>query len=109
MLLLTTLTMPFVKGQSGNPAGRPEGATSPLSRTVKQTVLDVFNILQNDPQHSLEAFARKHPRDYYQIAAKLIPTEVKAEVYTPEGITINFIEDSGCKPIGTNPDGDTGS
>lgn len=101
--------MRYEKGESGNPSGRPKGAANIVTKTVKQTVLEVFNALQKDPKHNLKAFARKYPRDYYNIAAKLIPTEVKAEVYTPEGIQINFISDSDCKPIGTNPDAGQGS
>lgn len=66
----------YKKGESGNPNGRTPGAPNKLTRTVKEAVLAVFNELQNDPKHSLEAFAKKHPRDFYNIAAKLIPTEV---------------------------------
>lgn len=98
--------MPFKPGESGNAAGRPAGAVNVITKTVKQTVLEVFNILQNDPKHSLEAFARQYPRDYYQIAAKLIPTEIKADVYTPEGIRILLQPDAGCRPLGTVPESD---
>jgi len=96
--------MPFVKGKSGNPAGRPHGAISPYTATVKETVLRVFNELQSDPKHNLIAFARKYPKDFHIIAAKLIPTEVKAEVRVPEGIQVIFKSDPGCLPIGTDPD-----
>jgi hypothetical protein len=62
--------------------GRPVGSTNKLTRTVKQTVLEVFNKLQADPKANLEAFAKKCPRDFYQIAAKLIPQELNAKVQT---------------------------
>jgi hypothetical protein len=65
--------------QTGN-KGKPKGAKNKLTRTVKQAVLDVFNELQNDPKTDLKAFAKKFPRDFYQIAAKLIPTELDAKV-----------------------------
>lgn len=73
--------MAFEKGQGG----RPKGATNLLTRTVKGTVLDVFNKLQepdesNPDKMSLEKFAEKYPRDFYAIAAKLIPTEITAKV-----------------------------
>ena len=90
--------------KKGTAPGRPAGVKNKLTRTVKETVLEVFNELQSDPKHSLEAFARKYPRDYYQIAAKLIPTEVKAEVRVPEGIQVIFQSDPNCKPIGSDPD-----
>ena len=65
----------FKKGE-----GRPKGAQNKLTKTVKETVLSVFNELQGDEKHNLIAFAKKHPRDFYQIAAKLIPTDIKADV-----------------------------
>jgi hypothetical protein len=60
--------------------GRPKGAENKLTKTVKETVLAVFNNLQEDPKNSLGAFAEKYPRDFYQIAAKLIPTEITGTV-----------------------------
>lgn len=75
--------------KGGNP-GKPKGAVSHLTRTVKETVLAVFNELQADPAHDLKAFAKKNPRDFYAIAAKLIPTEVKATVET-ERVVVNLI------------------
>lgn len=67
---------PFKPGNKG----KPKGAKNKLTKTVKQSVLDVFNKLQDDPKANLEAFAKKYPRDFYNIAAKLIPTEVDATV-----------------------------
>lgn len=71
----------MAKFESGN-KGKPKGATNKLTRTVRETVLNVFDNLQGDPKHSLEAFAKKYPRDFYQIAAKLIPQEITAKVKT---------------------------
>lgn len=65
--------------KAGNP-GKQKGVQNKINRTVKQAVLDVFNSLQDDPKANLEAFAKKFPRDFYAIAAKLIPTEVDAQV-----------------------------
>jgi len=67
---------PFAKGEGG----RQKGVKNKITRTVKQAVLEVFNKIQEDPKANLEAFAKKYPRDFYQIAAKLIPTEVDASV-----------------------------
>jgi hypothetical protein len=63
---------PFAKGNTG----RPKGAKNKLTTTVKETVLNVFNEIQDDPKHSLIKFAKKYPRDFYNIAARLIPTEI---------------------------------
>lgn len=89
--------------KEGNP-GKPVGAKNKLTKTVKETVLAVFIDLQKDPKHSLKAFARRYPRDFYSIAAKLIPTEIKADVYTPEGIRIFLQPDPGCRPLGAIPE-----
>jgi hypothetical protein len=61
-------------------AGRPKGVQNKLTKTVKETVLAVFNDIQDDPKVNLLKFAQTYPRDFYAIAAKLIPTEVNANV-----------------------------
>jgi hypothetical protein len=78
----------FVKGQVQNPAGRPKGAIGKLNKTVKETVLNVFNNIQGDPKHNLEAFAKKHPKEFYLIASKLIPTEMIGSTETIIRVTI---------------------
>ena len=80
----------FKKGNGGG--GRPKGTPNKITKTVKETVLAVFNDLQSDPKNNLLEFGKKYPRDFYQIAAKLIPTEVKGE-----------IEVSGIKSIVIEP------
>jgi len=70
----------FKKGEA---KGRPKGAVNHLTaqmRTVKETVLRVFNELQEDPKTALKQFAHEYPRDFHQIAAKLIPNEITAQV-----------------------------
>lgn len=68
--------MPFKKGEGV----RPKGSTNHLTRTVKETVLAVFNDIQADPKVNLKAFAKRYPRDFYNIAAKLIPTEISGNI-----------------------------
>lgn len=82
--------MPFESGVSGNPSGRPVGAKDKLTKTVKETVLAVFNDLQDDPKNNLTAFAVKYPRDFYNIAAKLIPMDLKATIET-ENVKVNLV------------------
>lgn len=67
---------PFVKGNTAA-AGR---GPNKISKTVKETVLAVFNQLQGEAQYNLTAFAKKNTKEFYAIAAKLIPTEVQATV-----------------------------
>ncbi len=81
---------PFVKGQA---PGRIKGTKNKLTKSVRETVLQVFNELQGDPKDNLYAFAKKYPREFYNIASRLIPAEVNATV---EGETvIRFIRDEG--------------
>ena len=76
--------------QPGN-AGRPPGVQNKLSKTVRETVLEVFNRLQEDPNHSLEQFAKKEPAEFYKIAAKLIPTEITGTI--KQVITVTDVDD----------------
>lgn len=73
--------MPFEKGKDKT-GGRQMGGQNQLTKTVKETVLEVFNKIQEDPKVNLEQFAKKYPRDFYQIAAKLIPTEITGNIKT---------------------------
>lgn len=89
----------------GNP-GRPKGTPNKLTKTVKETVLQAFNKLQDDPSHNLDAFAKKYPRDFYTIAAKLIPTEVQAVVEA----SVNWNETKTyVQPDAAKPEADTGT
>ncbi len=67
---------PKKRGFSKGEGGRPKGAKNKLNKTVKETVLDVFNQMQEDPKKNLLEFGKKYPIHFYQMAAKLIPTEI---------------------------------
>lgn len=71
----------MAKFDKGNP-GKPKGAVNKVTKTVKEAVSIVFNKLQSEPdgKSDLESWARQRPSDFYQVAAKLIPTEVSATV-----------------------------
>jgi hypothetical protein len=73
----------FKKGES---KGRPKGAVNQLTKTVRDTVMAVFNNLQSDPIANLESWAKDQPTEFYKIASKLIPSEINAsvEVITPK-------------------------
>jgi len=78
----------FTKGNNANPNGRPVGAVNKINKTIKESVLNVFNKIQDDPQHNLETFAKKYPREFYLIASKLIPTEMIGSTETIIKVTI---------------------
>lgn len=88
--------MPFVKGKSGNLSGRPKGSENELTKkmkTVKETVLSVFNELQGEGSNvDLKTWATKNPTEFYKISAKLIPTEIKGEVAVIEKKLPSWIE-----------------
>ncbi len=85
--------MPFEKGKEKT-GGRKKGVQNQLTRTVKDTVLEAFNDLQSDPKNNIIAFAKKYPRDFYAIAAKLIPTEVKGNVNANGKILLEIVRKS---------------
>lgn len=73
--------MAFKKGE-GKPAGsgRKKGSQNKLTRTVKETVLAAFNELQDDPKANIVAWGKRNPKDFYAVAAKLIPTEITGQI-----------------------------
>lgn len=86
-----------VKGfQEGN-TGRQTGSTNKLTKTVRDTFESVFNTLQKDPKAKLSAWAKNNPTDFYKIASKLIPSEIKADVKVQADISLNFGNPSEAK------------
>jgi hypothetical protein len=80
------------KFKKGEATGRPKGAQNKLTRTVKETVLAVFDDLQSDPRSNLLSWGKDNPTEFYKIAAKLIPTEIKGEVAVIEKKLPSWIE-----------------
>ncbi len=85
--------MPFEKGHKKiEGTGRAKGTPNKLTKTVKETVLAVFNDLQNDPKANLLDWAKSEPTEFYKIASKLIPTEVNAQVEITKTLDIGYGE-----------------
>ena len=60
--------------------GREKGSLNVTSRSMKETVISTLAWLQGQPRSNMRAWANENPTQFYQIAAKLIPTEVSASV-----------------------------
>jgi hypothetical protein len=69
----------FKPGNKGKPKGADMHLTKQM-RTVKEVVLKAFNNLQEDPIVNIENWGKENPKDFYNIASKLIPTEISAVV-----------------------------
>ena len=85
--------MAFQKGHklaTGRPKGSENEATKQF-KTVREVVLSTFHKLQDNPKVNLEQFAIDNPREFYAIAAKLIPTEIKADVLVVKAVLPPFM------------------
>lgn len=67
---------PFEKGNKG----KPKGAVNKLTKTFKELLTESIKDLQLDKKANLTSWAKENPTEFYKIAAKLIPTEVTANV-----------------------------
>jgi hypothetical protein len=67
------------KFEKGNP-GKPKGAKNKLTISVKETVMAAFEDLQEDPKANIVTWGKENPGEFYKIAAKLIPTELNANL-----------------------------
>jgi hypothetical protein len=72
--------------------GREKGSLNVTSRSMKETVISTLEWLQTQPRSNMRDWAKDNPTPFYQIAAKLIPTEVNATV--KETIEVNLIRDN---------------
>lgn len=77
--------MPFVKGQSGNPAGRPKGAESKLGRAVKDAIAQAAEDLGGAAR--MVEWAKEDPKNeaafWTSIYPKLLPFTVSGDPDNP--------------------------
>ena len=68
-------------------SGRTKGTPNKLTRTVKEVLMAVFNELQSReggvpkyPGVNMFEWALREPTEFYRLAARLIPTEMRSMV-----------------------------
>ncbi len=71
--------MPFEKGKEKT-GGRQKGVVNKTTATFKELVSQTVQELQKNHKTSLASFAKNHPKEFWAIAAKLIPTELSGSV-----------------------------
>ena len=68
----------FLPGSSGNESGRPRGAKSRTSAAVKEALLRAFDEVGGEAW--LVKLAKSDPRTFAVLLARLLPSEIKAEL-----------------------------
>lgn len=79
--------------------GRPKGLQNKFTRSVKEAFGEAFAKLQEDPDahYALAVWGKDNPKEFYQLASKLIPTELDATV---RGSLVDVLSSFG-KPAGS--------
>jgi hypothetical protein len=68
-----------VEGSSGNPSGRPVESKNQFT-TLKSAFIEAFEEIGG--VDNLVEWARCNQTDFYRMLARLMPTEIKADVNT---------------------------
>lgn len=82
------------RGGKREGSGRKPGSLNKISRTVKENVIDVFQNL-GGVEH-MTAWAQENPNQFYNIYAKILPTQTEiggidgADI--PISIGLNFVK-----------------
>ena len=81
--------MAFKKGKSG----KPKGSHNKLTKSVKEAFEIAFNELQSDKNANLATWAKENTTDFYRLAAKLIPTDIKADIESKSDLLIKVVRE----------------
>ena len=68
----------FVKGQSGNPAGRHPGTPNRVTSAVREAVLAAFDEVGG--KNYLVRLAQDDPKTFCALLARLVPMQLRAEL-----------------------------
>jgi hypothetical protein len=101
--------VPARKGQKRTPgSGRKAGVPNKVTATVKSVFEQTFKDMQKDPKqpHALGQWAKTEPAEFYKLAAKLIPQDIKANLTGNVTLTPNvnlIVEAMGANLAGALP------
>jgi len=81
--------MPFVKGQSGNPNGRPPGIGNATSESIKETFAALLAGHEDKLQDALQKVYDKSPADFLkywiEISTRFVPQVSRQEITGKDG------------------------
>lgn len=73
--------------------GSRKGSPNKLTKSVKEAFEIAFNELQSDKNANLATWAKENTTDFYRLAAKLIPTDIKADIESKSDLLIKVIRE----------------
>ncbi len=89
--------MAFIKGQSGNPAGKPKGAVTKSTALLKDAILKAAE--QAGGEKGLVGYLVKQAEDtpgpFMALLGKVLPMQVAGDPDQPIGITFTWQKPSG--------------
>lgn len=71
------------KGKSGNPRGRKPGVPNKNTAQIKSAFVEAFE--KRGGTKALLKWAESNETEFYRLASKLIPSEIKGELTGPNG------------------------
>lgn len=74
--------MPFKKGQSGNPKGKPKGAKGIVTAQAREMFIGIMEGELDHVQEHLEALRRESSRDYLKCLAAFLPYFIPKQAET---------------------------